>query len=259
LRRELSRLAPDTLTPVEIRDAPAELVPAVATLNRLLARTQDALQREQRFTSDAAHELRTPLTAIKTHVQLASRVEGARARQALADAEAGVARLQHTLEQLLLLARVEADGADPNARAAVADIAAAARADALAGARIEVGRLPEAAVGVPQALAVTALRNLLDNALRHSPGDTTVTLDATPQDAAVVFSVADRGDWPAEADTAHLTRRFWRAQGGRSRSGGSGLGLTVVETIATRFGGRLDFTARAGGGLIAILALPKSY
>ncbi|WP_376717490.1 hypothetical protein [Halomonas piscis] len=66
LRRELARRAPDTLTPVQIDKAPAELVPAIDTLNQLLVRTHDALRREQRFTNDTAHELRTPLTAIKT-------------------------------------------------------------------------------------------------------------------------------------------------------------------------------------------------
>ena len=78
----------------------------------LLLRVQDAIERERRFTDDAAHELRTPLTAIKTHLQVLrlacgeSGLHGA-AGEALANAQRGVARLHRTLEQLLLLARLE--------------------------------------------------------------------------------------------------------------------------------------------------------
>ena len=93
LRDELSRRAPDALIPIEIDNAPTELRPAVDTLNQLLVRTGETLAREQRFTSDAAHELRTPLTAIKTHVQLAKRLDGDKAYAALAQAEAGIARV----------------------------------------------------------------------------------------------------------------------------------------------------------------------
>lgn len=259
LRHELSQRAPDALTPIELHSAPAELVPAVETLNRLLARVNDALQREQRFTSDAAHELRTPLTAIKTHVQLASRVDGERARAALASAEAGVARLQHTLEQLLLLARVEADGMEANAQTKVAGIVAAARDDLLARSRVAVAApLPNVAVSVPQALAVAALRNLLDNALRHSPAEAEVVLEVTLDGNDVKLTVSDRGDWPPDGDTAALTRRFWRTSGGRRHADGSGLGLTVVDAITSRFSGRLDFKPREGGGLIAMLVLPRA-
>lgn len=260
LRRELSRRAPDTLTPIQVEHAPSELRPAIDTLNRLLVRTGEALTREQRFTSDAAHELRTPLTAIKTHVQLASRLEPARAGQALADAEAGIARLQRTLEQLLLLARVEADETAfdrvPVACSTVVDAALADLADA---ARIDTDDGPAGSltIAAPQGLATAALRNLLENALRHSPATDSIELaiDATPEQ--VVFSVRDRGDWPAERDTADLTRRFWRGACGRGADGGSGLGLTIVAAIATRMGGELVFEPRANGGLVALLSLPR--
>jgi signal transduction histidine kinase len=259
LRLELSRRAPDTLTPIDLDKAPAEIAPAVHTLNRLLERTRDALAREQRFTSDAAHELRTPLTAIKTNVQLASRVDGERARRALADAETGIARLQHTLEQLLLLARVEADAIETQAQADIEAVVAAARADLLDAERIvEQQTLPETAVALPQALAVAALRNLLNNALQHSPAASAVTLEVRRAQETVTFTISDRGDWPADADTADLTRRFWRAAGSRSRGKGSGLGLALVTAIAERFGGALAFKTRERGGLIAILTLPEA-
>lgn len=139
LRGELSRRDPETLTPIRVADAPAELVPMIDTLNRLLVRTGDVLVREQRFTGNAAHELRTPLTAIKTHVQLAARLPAAQASDALANAETGIARLQRTLEQLLLLARVEADESrHESAPVGVASIMHATLAELTGGERVMI-------------------------------------------------------------------------------------------------------------------------
>lgn len=259
LRGELSRRAPDTLTPVEIDDAPTELRPAVDTLNQLLVRTGETLAREQRFTSDAAHELRTPLTAIKTHVQLAKRLDGDKAYAALAQAEAGIARLQRTLEQLLLLARVEAGESHFDMEQATSSaIATAALADLLNGGRVGIHENGVAIpVAVPKALATAALRNLLDNALRHTRADREVSLAIELKAARVTFVVCDQGDWPADRDTQPLTQRFWR--GAASRAGaGSGLGLTIAAAIAERFAGELVFEPRPGGGLAVRLSWPRA-
>lgn len=258
LRAELARRDPDTLTPIVVESAPAELRPAIATLNRLLDRTAEALAREQRFTSDAAHELRTPLTAIKTHVQLAARADGERANRALADAEAGTARLQHTLEQLLLLARIEGDkpGVDQTDAAAPASgVVAAALADLADPGQVVCGELVnDVRVAAPLALTAAALRNLLQNACRHSSDDQPVRLDVHQDADTVVFTVADRGDWPADVDPQALVPRFARHEAGRA---GSGLGLAIAAAVAERFGGRLLLRARKGGGLWAELALPS--
>lgn len=260
LRGELARRDPDTLTPIEIADAPAELAPAIATLNRLLLRTGDALAREQRFTSDAAHELRTPLTAIKTHVQLASRVPAAQAHEAMTHAEAGIARLQRTLEQLLMLARVEAGQAGIDmGHASSASIVDAALADLPERARVTVTHdIHPVMVDVPQELAAAALRNLLENALQHTLGDDPITLAVQAGDGDAVFTVNDRGDWPADLSTHCLTHRFWRHGRGQRRAQGSGLGLAIVAAIAEHFRGTLDFRARQGGGLAASLSLPRN-
>lgn len=259
LRAELSQRAPDALTPIEIAGAPAELAPAIDTLNRLLLRTGETLAHEQRFANDAAHELRTPLTAIKTHVQLASRLPAAQAGEALASAQAGIARLQRTLEQLLTLARVDAgSSASTNESSASDAIVAAALADLATGNRVLVTDLMRESdrIGAPLELATAAVRNLLDNALRHSAADRAVELTIEALDDQAVFTVADRGDWPPDGATDALTRRFWRQHESRDHATGSGLGLTIVAAIAARFGGSLGFRPRAGGGLTARLSLP---
>lgn len=261
LRGELARRDPDTLTPIKIADAPAELVPMLDTLNRLLVRTRDALMREQRFTNDAAHELRTPLTAIKTHVQLASRLPAERAHEAMSHAEAGIARLQRTLEQLLMLARLEVEQASSETvQASSASVVDTTLADLSDRERVMVSYDDDpVTVDVPHELAAAALRNLLENALRHAGRHDPVTLDVQTKSRDVVFTISDRGDWPADQSTHRLTQRFWRHGRGLRNKQGSGLGLAIVAAIADRFDGHLNFRAREGGGLVVSLSLPREH
>jgi signal transduction histidine kinase len=250
LRDELAERDPDALTPVRVPRAPVELVPVLDTLNALLVQTDQALQREQRFTSNAAHELRTPLTAIKTHVQLARRVDEPGAQRALAGAEAGIARLQRTLEQLLLLARVESGRPWPDDAATEAeDIVRLAMADLnLPDSFSATGKLDDTRVAVPEELAVAALRNLLDNAIKHSGATKSVRLRVDTSSHQVVFEVTDAG---AGTETP-TPGRFER---GRT-SGGSGLGLAIVTAIAARFGGTFDIRRQEPHGFCARLAFP---
>lgn len=255
LRRTLGHRHPEALAPVEAQALPAELQPLVATLNHLLARIRETLAREQRFTSDAAHELRTPLTAIKTHLQVARRVDGEAAAVALVHAEEGVARLQRTLEQLLTLARLE--GGQPwqeGAPALAEDVARLALSDLSAPQRLQrPGPAIHAQLAIPRELAATALRNLLENALRHTRPPSTVTLHLSRDAEGVHFRVIDQGPGVADDQLPYLTQRFWR----QGTGAGSGLGLAVVAAIAARFGGRLSFGRPPGGGLDVRLTLPE--
>jgi|TARA_R110001583_G_scaffold195538_1_gene375666 signal transduction histidine kinase len=97
------------LSALPLHGLPGEIRPLIDSFNTLLARTRRMLEMEQRFTDDAALELRTPLTAIRTHLQIARRVDGHQQYEAMQQAEAGVDRLTKTLGQLLLLARMESE------------------------------------------------------------------------------------------------------------------------------------------------------
>ena len=259
LRQVLASRSPDALTPVQTRPVSRDLRPLVDTLNRLLSRLAETLHRERRFTSDAAHELRSPLTAIKTHLQVARITQGKDAEVAMDYAEEGVARLQHTLSQLLTLSQVEGDFSWADGRIAHAgEVARLAMRDASPGAPGAPGCIVLDSEGdpghlaLPEALAVTALRNLLDNALRFSPAKGTVTLSVRRVQQQMIFSVLDKGPGLTAQELALATQRFWRRGSGR----GSGLGLSVVAAIAERFGGSLELVTREAGGLQATLTLP---
>ncbi|MDP3288877.1 MAG: histidine kinase dimerization/phospho-acceptor domain-containing protein, partial [Methyloversatilis sp.] len=164
VRTALLHRRADADAPLPAIDAPPELQPLIDTIAHLLVRVQDALERERRFTDDAAHELRTPLTAIKTHLQVLrlacgeSGLHGA-AGEALEYAQQGVTRLHRALEQLLLLARLEgAATPEPSPRVDALHAARQAIDDASAGMpRVELRAAASAAMlAVPEALLVSA-------------------------------------------------------------------------------------------------------
>lgn len=259
LRRTLTQRQADAIDQVDAQDVPAELRPLVESLNHLLLRVAQAVLRERDFTNHAAHELRTPLTAIDTHLQVAHLTTGEDAQRALADAGEGVRRMRATLDQLLMLARVEGrlpfdEGelldADEVLDRAVEGIAAT---DAARIVR-EGGGVP-AMLQVPPALAVAALRNLIDNALRYSPPDSRVRVVIECDPDTVRFQVIDRGAGLPREDIESATRRFWRGRAGGE--GGSGLGLAIVHAIATRYGGHVALRSGEGEGTIAELVLPR--
>lgn len=316
LRQELSERPPGDDSPVAQGRQVKELAPLVQTINHLLQRVHKAIERERRWSDDAAHELRTPLTAVKTHVQVAqmavanagSQMVALRdqpgagkedaaprpisetaqwqmTRQALEQAGEGVEHLQHTLEQLLLLARLDcqpvSEGAGGSRAMACGSEPACAwealeKAWGLAATAIPSGsprlrwlprqalndaRLQDLRVAVPQPLLVSALRNLMENALRYGqqasgePGDSAVLLGLRhipqlaqvggdkPQTMSVnpagyvEFTVIDHGPGLSSEDCAVATQRFWRKQ---HQAHGSGLGLAIVQRIAQCSDGELE-------------------
>lgn len=265
VRAALLNRRADADSPLPAIDAPPELQPLIDTIAHLLVRVQDAIERERRFTDDAAHELRTPLTAIKTHLQVLrlacgeAGLHGA-SGEALAHAQEGVARLHRTLEQLMLLARLEGTAMPEHAqRADALHAARQAIADASAGpSRVELMAEPgSASLAVPEALLVSALRNLLDNALRHSPRPGSVVLRVQRLPGEVVFCVLDEGPGMSAADVAQASKRFWRRTSGHLvGDSGSGLGLSIVDAIAQRHGGAFRLVPLPDAGMQACLCFP---
>lgn len=261
IRNALAQRTADSVEPLQTERLPRELVPLVETQNQLFARIAQTLERERRLTDDAAHELRSPLTAIKTHLQVAAMTEGDTARRALAQAEIGTDRLHRTLEQLLMLARVEGQVSfDDGLRCTALEVAQQAIADASqqAGPPIELHageNLPRAPLAMPPALAIAALRNLLDNARRHTRDGTAVHLTLEPLgEGKVRFAVQDQGPGIAPEQVERFTERFWRS------SDGSGLGLSIVKAIAERCGCELGFEPCSEGlrvELIVALETPS--
>jgi two-component system sensor histidine kinase QseC len=260
LRGTLAVRAPDSVEPLDSGTLPAELRPLVDALNHHLQRVARAVIHERHFTSHAAHELRTPLTAIDTHLQVARLTTGADADSALIDAAEGVRRMRATLDQLLMLARVEGqarfDPGEPIAARAIIDRVVAASAEAGSGRLACSDRSSDALLAVPAPLAVAAVRNLVDNAMRYSPPGSRVDLVVDADGTTVRFQVLDQGTGLQPDEQVNAVGRFWR---GRSAPpGGSGLGLAIVAAIAERFEGRFTLRTNISSGTVAELLLPRA-
>lgn len=257
IRTALAQRSADSVEPLHIERLPRELTPLVETQNQLFARIAHMLERERRLTDDAAHELRSPLTAIKTHLQVAAMTEGDTAKRALAQAEIGTDRLHRILEQLLMLARVEGRVSfDDGLSCTAVEVAQQAIADSgqQPGPHIELCGAQEVSprpLAMPSTLAVAALRNLLDNARRHTLEGTAVRLTLTQLDESRVrFSVQNHGPGVPPEMVERLTERFWRSGAGE----GSGLGLSIVKAIAERCACELRFVPH-GDGLVVELVV----
>ncbi|MEH6500252.1 MAG: ATP-binding protein [Pseudoalteromonas distincta] len=243
---------PDALEPVRLDPLPSELRPLQESQNQLFERITHAIERERRFTGDAAHELRSPLTAIKVHLQVAQITSGKQAADALAQAERGADRLQSTLEQLLLLARVEGrQSFEEGSQCSALEVAGMAIEDTIGASGVTLISAPglsPRALNVPPALATVALRNLLDNALRHTAPGTRVHLELDSQGEWASFRVRDHGCGLADDSILLLTRRFWR----QGTGSGSGLGLAIVDAIVQRCGCKLRFSNSSEGMLVTL-------
>lgn len=264
--RELAERSPGRLDPLPADGLPAEARPLVDRLNALFVRVAQSIESERRFTADAAHELRTPLAALRAQAQVAAAAgEDAVRRRALDAVLEGCDRMTRLIGQLLVLARI--DAMLPTTLPAI-DLARLAQ-ETLAGIAAQaVARRVEIELAAPGALSVRGnadwlailLRNLVDNAVRHSPpgGRVRVVL-AAPADGGAELTVSDEGPGVPEAERANLGRRFHRvlAPTPEGEPPGSGLGLSIVGRIAELHGGRVSYeSAEGGSGLRVRVRLP---
>ncbi|WP_136248415.1 ATP-binding protein [Halomonas borealis] len=257
LQRRLVSRDPGDLSELPCAGLPSEIRPLIDGFNTLLGRTRRVLELEQRFTDDAAHELRTPLTAIRTHLQISQRVEGQQRRDALQQAEDGVTRLSKTLDQLLLLARMEsAEEPQDDLHGACFDAALEmAMAETESRDVCRVNRAADSlAVALTGTLLTTVLRNLLENAQHHGEPGAPIDIQARACDRDAIIEVTSRGERIPPERLARLTERFRRGHHPR----GSGLGLSIVEAIVTRVGGSLALESGDGDdvGMRVRLRLP---
>ncbi len=254
LAREVGQREPDNLAALDASNAPREAVPLIERLNRLFARIDASIQKERRFTADAAHELRTPVAAIRAQAQVARAATGEVERlHALDNAILGCDRTAHLIDQLLALARIDtldrgAAGPCELRGIAAETVAALAPAALERGVQFELLANDETTVsGSPELLRVL-LRNLLDNSVRHTPPGTSVQVSITHEAGKVCLSVSDNGPGIPEEERDRVLERFYRPLG--TQASGSGLGLSIVKRIAEVHGATLQMQpAGEGRGL----------
>jgi two-component system, OmpR family, sensor kinase len=254
---EISASSLDERLPVPLADD--EVSRLGRTLNEMLARLEDGLDRERRFVADASHELRTPLATLRAELELALR--RSRTTQEFENSIRSAAeetdRLSRIADDLLILARAEQGTLSLRREPTdVVDVVEKVRDRFEARAELESRVLgieaDEAPVASVDRLRVEqALGNLVDNAFVHGRGPITIT--AGRQNSSVELHVLDEGPGLPPEFRDHAFKAFSRAA---PTGNGSGLGLAIVETIARAHDGSAGAKLRPDGGADVWIRLP---
>ncbi len=249
LQLRIRARASDDLSPIDSRDVPEEIAPLVGSLNDMLARLSQSIDMQKRFIADAAHQMKTPLAGMRMQSELALRQvdpgEIHRSLEQLAKSSESATRL---VNQLLALARAENAPQAGSAQVPL-DLNELARRTVLEwvpasfAQRIDLGFEQP---GYPILINGNALMlrellsNLIDNALRYTSADGSVTVRVRVDDdaALALLEVEDTGPGIAPPERARVFERFYRILG--SSADGSGLGLAIVREIALQHGAEID-------------------
>ncbi len=263
LASALTSREPGSREPITLDNAPQELQPVLTALNAQLARQEDALERERRFSADVAHELRTPLASIMLNLESAMATNDmSEVHDSLAGAQHSVGTLARRIEQLLALAKLEAGAA--SGQLATVDLREVAGGvieeltPLIAGSGVELdfppSKTPVLVQGYDAALAAL-LRNLLENALRHVPAGGQVQLAIEQHDHEATLEVIDDGPGIPRERRDAVFARFHREAS--SRGEGYGLGLSIVQRAAGMHNASIELLdSPFGRGLRVRVAIP---
>jgi two-component system sensor histidine kinase TctE len=260
LSAELQDRPEDDLRPIAAPDAPRELQPLIAATNQHMRRHGEMLASQKRFVRDASHQLRTPLAVLKAQVQSARRGDVPPA-QAFSEIEDTVDRATRLANQMLALAKVAQ--VRQQAEPVSADFDAVVRDVALDLAPLIAEReLDFELQSTPVTLRVhewmlrELTRNLLHNAVRHSPRGGLLAIRLEQAQGQARLTVSDSGPGIEPALAQRLFQPFSAGQGGS----GTGLGLAICHEIVQSLGGRIELAARRQNGQVAgldaIVTLP---
>jgi two-component system phosphate regulon sensor histidine kinase PhoR len=219
-------------------------------------RRLEAVRRD--FVANVSHELKTPLTSISGYAEtlLADRPDARTEEQFLQTILANAQRMQHLVDDLLDLARIESGAWHPTAAAVDLPTVVedtwqefAERADKGGVAfRTDIADDAGTLLADPEGVRLV-LRNLFDNALRYTPAGGTITFRSVPSEEGIALEVQDTGSGIPREHLPRVFERFYRVDPSRSRAeGGTGLGLSIVRHTVEAHGGRVSVESDLGAG-----------
>ncbi len=247
--------AADLGTRVGLTSGPAEIISLAASFDGLLDRLERSAETQRRLIEETSHELRTPLSVLSTNAEvLLAHPEPTVElyRQGLDRSRRAADRLRHTIDELLVDARGRARVLDRRPT----DLMALTRDVAAERTTVSVTGPATAECAVDQLTVRRAIANLVDNAVRHAPADSVVTIGVEVSTSLVTVTVTDHGPGIPATEQPHIFERFWRGPGDRP---GTGLGLPIARQIALAHGGDLTVTSPGptGNGCVFHLTLRR--
>ena len=252
--------------PIEIKAAPAELVPVVNCLNELLRRLDQSFQMEKEYSSNVAHEIRTPLAGLKSCLQVAlSRDRGAdEYRETMSDCLTISQQLSAMVENLLAMARLENSDFDSN-RECFDAAEVIEQCWALVAAKAE-SRLLEPEFNFTAPLEVLSdleqvrqvVLNLLDNAVSYADPNSKISMVANQTKLGLEIEIRNLASEFSRIDISRVFERFWRSDRSRSDTQHhSGLGLPICRSILQQLGGEIVVEVAPNGEFVAKFNIPN--
>ncbi len=249
-----------------------EFAQLATTINEMLGRLdsaftqlEQAFEQQMRFTADASHELRSPLTAIKGNASLALYGDRSAAdyRKALEATDRAADSMNRIVQDLLFLARADAGQIRLDLRPVPVEEILSSAVETVQGATLPDIRIrtPDSGLTVcgDRSSLIRVISNLLHNAVRHTPAEGQIDLDAAGAGDWVLIRVADTGEGIPPGHLPHVFERFYRVDAARARAhGGTGLGLAICQSIAQAHGGSISISSVAGEGTTVFVSLPRA-
>jgi two-component system OmpR family sensor kinase len=264
LAKDIDSRPSEALHPVADETVPLEVGPFVNAINRLLHRVDTSVQTQRAFVRDAAHELRSPLAALSLQAERLSQADmSAAAQDRLQTLRRGIDRGRLLLDQLLSLARAQASS-DPPVPRSVRETYRQVLEDLMPLAHeksIDIGMegSGDATIAATGTDLSTLIKNLLDNALRYTPQGGRIDLSVTRTETTATLSIADTGPGIPPEERDRVFDPFYRIPG--QDTIGSGLGLSIVKTIAGRINASISLRDTDPGtrtGLTVTITVPVS-
>lgn len=269
---QLDRRVPERDPRTEVGRLSAALNGMLAQIQRAVASSEASAQkavisedRMRRFITDASHELRTPLTTMRGFAELYRQGAARDMEMVMSRIESESRRMGLLIDDLLLLARLDAQRPLEQKRVDLLALATDAVHDAKAVApgrsiTIEVVDGP----GTPQVVGDEArlrqvLSNLTANALQHTPDTAAITVRVGTSADEAFLEVVDEGPGMSADDALRVFERFYRTDSSRARSsGGSGLGLSIVDSLVQAHGGTVNVNTAPGQGCRFLVSIPRT-
>ena len=234
-----------------------------SAFNDMTGRLARALRAQREFVANASHQLRTPLTGLRLRLEAASmKATDPEVERDLVAAERETVRLARLLTELLTLARERERPEPEEVSLAAAARAAQERWEELAQTndrRLRVRGDGDPVVAATEADLGVILDNLVENALNYSPAATAVTIEWEADGDSARLAVLDEGPGVDPAEREQVFERFFRGAAGRAGVPGTGLGLSVVEALAERWGGSVELADGPDGGTRVEVLLPLPH
>jgi len=261
LIEQIRHRSPDDLSSLSLAEVPRDLTPLGQSINQLFTKLNHSFTAEKRFAEHAAHHLRTPLASLKLQLQLLAKTKEPTAREALIqDITASTERASHLVGQLLVSTRVSHQTIARTElswrQMAVTILEEVAPLAAAKNIALALDAVDDVVVMADETLLRLITGNIIENAIKYTPKDGSVTITFTSEATMQRCSVRDTGPGIPEAERALVFERFYRV--GTQRTEGTGLGLAIVAESIARLGGAIALKSpEQGDGLLVEIQLPR--